>query len=362
MGSTRYAAITSVLTLALAFGLPADAAADEHSTSDLQERLEAFVGLVPGSAVVVTVRDGVTTTAAAGILDDQGGPVSAETPFLVGPLGASMTTVVVLQLVDEGRIELDERVKAYLPSAPVADDATVRQLLNWRAGAPDIYGQIIDGTMQDPSHGWTRQELVDLIDPSVVGVAGDISWTLAHELIAELLVEAVEEKDFGTVLTERIAGPLGLTGTYDIEGDAPSPPDIAVGWGLEVGLAGDPNVDLAGMRTLDGRTSSAIDMATFLGALADGDLLSDESTALVFDEDAVFFGMGFDAHDEGLGHLGDLGTRYYLSNGNVLSGYAASLAVSPETGDIIVVLTSNQDLPTWEFLHETVSAWAPDTE
>jgi len=57
-----------------------------------------------------------------------------------------------------------------------------------------------------------------------------------------------------------------------------------------------------------------------------------------------------------------LGTRYYLSNGNLsngnlTSGYAGSLAVSPETGDIIVVLVDNDQLPTWEFLRETVSVW-----
>ena len=89
-------------------------------------------------------------------------------------------------------------------------------------------------------------------------------------------------------------------------------------------------------------------------------LLSSELAEVVFDVAAVSFGMGFDTHEEAVGHLGDLGTRYYLANGNLISGYSGSLAVSPETGDLVVVLASNDELPTWQFLHETVLGWAPE--
>jgi D-alanyl-D-alanine carboxypeptidase len=346
------------LAVLVAAAVPGPAAAAEHEVVGLQERLEAFVGLVPGGATAVTIRAGIVTTAATGVLDDGGGTVEPGTPFLLGPLGVPMTTVVVLQLVDEGRIKLDEPVKTYLPDAPVAREATVRDLLDWRAGVPDTYGQMIDLTLRDMGRGWTRRELVDLIDPAAVGVAGDFAPTIGHEIVAEVLVEAVEGTDFGTVLDERINQPLGLTGTADIEGDTPLPPGTAIGWNLDLGLAGDPTVPLAGVRTLDGRVSSATDVATFLAALTGGELLSDELTAVVFDADAVRFGMGFDSHEVALSELGDLGTRYYLSDGDLVSGYSGSLAVSPETGDIVVVLSSNDALPTWRFLHETVSAWA----
>lgn len=360
MRTRQRSAIAAALALLATTTIAGVAATDSHSPMELQQRLEAFVGLVPGAATAITVRDGVTTTASTGILDDQGGPVEPATPFSVGPLGMPMTTVTVLQLVDEGRIELDERVRSYLPHAPVADDATVRDLLDWRAGIPDSYGQMIDLTLQDMGRGWTRQELADLIDPAVIGIAGDFSPTIGNEIVAELLVEAVEGKDFGTVLDERIGEPLGLTSTIDIEGAEPVPPGVAAGWELDLGLAGDPTSQLAGLHTLDGRYSSVTDLATFLQALIGQDLLSEELTAVVFDEGAVFFGMGFDTHEEALGDVSDLETRYYLSNGSLISGYSGSLAVSPETGDLVVVLTSNDELPTWEFLQQTVNAWAAE--
>lgn len=363
MRTRHRSAIAAALALVATTALSGVAAADSHSPMELQERLEAFVGLVPGAATAITVHDGVTTTASTGILDDQGGPVVPATPFALGPLGTPMTTVTVLQLVDEGLIELDERVKSYLPDAPVADDATVRDLLDRRAGIPDTYGQMVDLTLQDMGRGWTRQELAHLIDPAVVGIAGDFSPSIGNEVVAELLVESITGKDFGTVLDERISEPLGLTSTIDIEGDEPVPAGMAAGWELDLGIAGDPTTQLAGLHTLDGRFSSVTDLATFLQALVGTDLLSEELTAVVFDEGAVFFGMGFDTHEEALGDVGDvgaLGTRYYLSNGSLISGYSGSLAVSPETGDLVVVLTSNDALPTWEFLHQTVSAWAPE--
>lgn len=360
MAAGRRGAIGLALALVATGLLPGTSAAADHAPTNLQERLEAFVGLVPGAAAAITVRDGVTSIATTGILDDEGAPVEPGTPFLVGPLGVPMTTVIVLQLVDEGRIELDGLVNAYLPDAPVADDATVRDLLDWRAGIPDTYGQMIDLTLPDIGRGWTRRELAALIDPAVVGVAGELQQTIGHEIVTELLVEAVEGRDFGTVLRERISEPLELTSTSDFEGDEPLPPDTAAGWELDLGLAGDPTREIAGVHTHDGRTSSVRDLASFLQALVGGELLSEALTAVVFDASAVVWGMGFDTHEEALGELGESGTRYYLANGSLISGYSGSLAVSPETGDLVVVLTSNDALPTWELLHETIDAWADE--
>lgn len=359
----------AVLALAASAALPGATLADERAAPDLQERLEAFVGLVPGAAAAVTVRDGVVAMAATGILDDQGGRATPETPFLVGPVGMSMTAVVALQLVDEGLLDLDEPVTSYLPDAPVAEGATVRQLFEWRAGVPDTYGQMIDFTLRDPGRGWTRQELVDLIDPEVAGQAGDVSITIGHAIIAELLVEAVEGKDFGTVLDERLVAPLGLEGTRDVQKDEPLPADLAVGWELDIGLAGDPNVEQAGYQTLDGRATSAVDTARFLQALMAGEIIGQELLEIVFDETALPSSMGFDAHEYALGNaLGDagaverLGTRYYLSAGGLIAGYTGSLAVSPETGDLVVILTSNDELPAPEFVHQTLIDWAPEGE
>ena len=358
----RPAVLTSILAVAMSAALPGLVVADDHEAPDLQERLEAFVGLVPGAATAVTVRDGVVSSAAVGIIDDQGGEAIPETPFLLGPLGMSMTAAVVLQLVDEGLLELDEPVTTYLPDAPVGQGSTVRQLLNWRAGVPDNYGQMIDLTLGDMGRGWTRRELMELVEPEMVGTAGDWSSTIVHEVIGELLVEAVEGKDFATVLDERMSGPLGLTNTSDVAGDEPQPADLAIGWELDQRLAGDRSDELAGYQTLDGRSSSAIDTTRFLQALIGGEVISEELMAVVFDEEAEFSTMGFDTQEEGMGFLGDLGTRYYLSAGNLISGYSGSLAVSPETGDIVVILASNSRLPAWEFVHQTVSEWAPEAE
>jgi D-alanyl-D-alanine carboxypeptidase len=349
--------ILSALAL-LTAAMPVGTSAADDATADLQARLETFVGLVPGGATALTVHDGITTTAATGILDDQGGRVDPETPFLVGPLGLPMSTVVVLQLVDDGRVDLEGRVKSYLPAAPVPDEATVRELLDWRAGLTDNYGQIVDLTLSDPSHGWTREELVDLIDPSDVGIAGDYSPSIGNEIVAELLVEAVEGIDFGTVLRTRISEPLGLMSTYDLEGDEPLPSGLAIGWAHGAGLAGDPDDELAGMRTIDGRTSSVVDLARFLQALAGGRLLSPELTAVVFDEEAQLYGMGFDTHEVALGDPDDLGTRYYSMVGSLISGYSGALTVAPESGDIVVVLTSNDALPAFEFVEGIVNDWA----
>ena len=54
------------------------------------------------------------------------------------------------------------------------------------------------------------------------------------------------------------------------------------------------------------------------------------------------------------------GLHWRSRYGNLISGYSGSLTVSPETGDIVVILASNSRLPAWEFVHQTVSDWAPE--
>jgi len=100
-------------------------------------------------------------------------------------------------------------------------------------------------------------------------------------------------------------------------------------------------------------------MATFLQALTEGRLLSEEMTALVFDENAVFFGMGFDAHEAMFGDMGDMGAHWFpMPRNAIASGYNGAVAVEPKSGDLIVVLASNVDLETTELVREIVGDWA----
>lgn len=333
-------------------------AASEDAQQDLQTRLSEFVGLVPGGAAAATVHDGRTSAAAAGIIDDRGNTVEPHTPFHVGFVGTTIDTIVALQLVDEGLVELDAAVHEYVPDAPVAADATVRQLLGMRVGIPDTYGQLLGMSMEDPGRSWTPAAIVEVVATGDHGAAGELLPSIGTAAVLSLLIEAVEGADRAAVLERRIIEPLGLSATAIVGSDMPLPPGIAQGWELGLGFVGDPDQETRAMRTLDPVVSTVPDLVAFLQALADGRLLSAESMALLFDEEALFYGMGFDTHDVVFGDLGELGTHYFPVFSGIASGYTSTLALDPASGNLVVVLTNSADLDATEFVRDIVSDWA----
>src|SRR6186997_1387844 len=108
---------------------------------DLSSRLAALLERhhVPGAAVGVLHR-GEVTTAAAGVVNlDTGVEATPDTVFQIGSQGKMWTATVLMQLVDEGRVDLDVPVRTYLPAFAVADqhvseNVTLRHLLSHTSG------------------------------------------------------------------------------------------------------------------------------------------------------------------------------------------------------------------------------------
>ena len=89
-------------------------------------------GGVPGGALVIVHGDQVVHTRGFGVADGSGRKVTPETPFYLGSTTKSFTALAILDLVDEGRVDLDAPVQRYLPWFTLADSAfsrgiTVRQ-------------------------------------------------------------------------------------------------------------------------------------------------------------------------------------------------------------------------------------------
>src|SRR5690349_524453 len=108
---------------------------------NLQSSLEAAVREhgVPGVSIAV-LENGEIRTAAAGVANlDTGVPLTPNTVMHIGSITKVMNATLVMQLVEEGRIELDAPVRRYLPDLQLKDrDAldriTARMLLDHTSG------------------------------------------------------------------------------------------------------------------------------------------------------------------------------------------------------------------------------------
>src|SRR5439155_14705543 len=94
---------------------------------------------VTGASLAILDGDDVTEAATGLINQETGVEVTTDTLFQIGSISKVFTTTLVMQLVDEGLVELDAPVKKSLPEFRVADDkaterVTVRQLLDHTSG------------------------------------------------------------------------------------------------------------------------------------------------------------------------------------------------------------------------------------
>lgn len=126
-------------TVAAALNAPAAASTTPPPTSpgfDLDAAAADMVGEGPGGAAVLVVRDGVTTATAAGVANAAGDPMTPDTVFRIGSLTKPFVATLVLQLVDDGLVDIDQPLSTYLPDTPVGGDVIVRDLLRHRSGVP----------------------------------------------------------------------------------------------------------------------------------------------------------------------------------------------------------------------------------
>ncbi|HKX47925.1 MAG TPA: serine hydrolase domain-containing protein [Gaiellaceae bacterium] len=170
--------------------------------------------------VLVHVRDrGKTRTVVLGVAHDAPRRlVHAGDRFRVGSVTKTFVATVVLQLVAEGRIELDDTVDQWLPGlVPGGEEITIRQLLAHMSGLFDYVEdeRVFAPYEQDPRHAWSPRALVELAlaHPSPLRPGERYAYSSTNYLLLQLIVERVSGTSLEHQLETRIVEPLGLEGT-----------------------------------------------------------------------------------------------------------------------------------------------------
>lgn len=226
------------------------------TSADLQRLLEQALAEhdAVGAAAGVLVGDDVVTAAAGLANKNTGVPVTPDTLFQIGSVTKVYTATLIMQLVDDGLVELDAPVAEYLGGANVGnyDEArqiTVRQLLCHTSGmAGDHFADF--GRGDD-----AIERFVDaLADQPRVHAPGEImSYCNAGYVVLGRLVERLRDQPWHAAVTERIAQPIGALDTVSLPEDAilrrvavghmpdpadpEAPPSVAPVWSLTPAMA-----------------------------------------------------------------------------------------------------------------------------
>nr|WP_255670080.1 serine hydrolase domain-containing protein [Aeromicrobium wangtongii] len=182
----------------------------------LDEQLPALLEKhdVPAAAWAV-LHDGAVVDGAAGVLSKATDVAATpDSVFQIGSITKLWTSTLVMQLVDEGAVDLDEPLRTYLPEFRIADESaaaiiTTRHLLNHTAGFEgDIFTDT--GTGDDCLEKYVAL-LADV--PQLFEPGEQFSYNNAGYCVLGRLVEVLRDKPYDVALREHVIAPLGLTHT-----------------------------------------------------------------------------------------------------------------------------------------------------
>ncbi|HKE59124.1 MAG TPA: serine hydrolase domain-containing protein [Pyrinomonadaceae bacterium] len=153
-------------------------------------------------------------------------PVKPETIFQSGSMGKQFTATAVMMLVEEGKINLDEKISKYLGDVPEAwRDITVRHLLTHTSGLTDYPDDF------DFRRDYTEEELLKRAQAITPAFKPGEKWQYSNlgYVTLGILIHKVSGKFYGDLLQERIFKPLGMT-TARIISEADIIPNRAAGY------------------------------------------------------------------------------------------------------------------------------------
>lgn len=343
--------IIGLMVLMAAFAAPVRA--QEFDASSFENYIEDAMdgSTIPGLAVVLFDGEGIFYEQAFGIANADEAPVTLDTPFQLGSVSKSFAALVMVQLADEGQVNLDTPVIEYLPYFRTRDehaskDITVRQILSHRSGFATLDGnRIQDGTYRGADA--LTIAVTDLRRAKLQSMPGtDFEYSNANYMIAAAIIEVVTGETYETVMANRVFLPLGMTNSY-VQVPMGESNRKAIGFRQWFGVSkAYPSVPGRAYVAAGGVVASAQDLAIYVNAISDRDprvlptAYADELLSRQGDEPYIEERWGY-----GLGWMideDDGKTLVYHSGLN--GGYAAQVAFTAEDGRGGVVLTNQSGI------------------
>lgn len=250
----------------------------------LQGRLVTALKQGAPGAVARIDDHGSVEGAAMGIADRTSRrTISTADRFRIGSVTKTFTTVVLLQLADEGKLRLDAPVDRYLPGLLPDRTITVREILGHRSGLYDytntMFAKTVPGFEEVRGKVFTYRELVkrSLWHPRT-SAPGSFSYSNTNFVVAGMLIEKLTGHPVRTEYENRIFKPLKLRDTFYVHPSAQIPGRHARGY-LTPDEKDAPLIDATDQTMSWAQSSGAIisttrDLNTFLSALLGGRLTS----------------------------------------------------------------------------------------
>ena len=209
---------TVVAAIALAAAAPAQAPTRSTIVRQIDSMATAALRNAPVAGLSIAVVKGRDTIVMKGYgyadLENDV-PATAQTVYRIGSITKQFTSAAVMQLVEQGKVGLDDDITKYFPGFPThGQRILVRHLLNHTSGIPSY---------TDVPQRWQRVSMMDLPHDSLLAMVSSDSLMFAPGsafyynntgyYMLGMLIEKVTGQKYGDYLAQHLFAPLGLKST-----------------------------------------------------------------------------------------------------------------------------------------------------
>ncbi len=285
-------------------------------------------------------------------LDVENTPV---TKFRIASVSKQFTSMLVMQMVAEGKMDLDATIREYIPDypEPQGDIITIHHLLSHTSGFQH-YAGIPNFTPDYSRQPWEHRDFVELFwDLDLQSEPGErYSYSSFGYYLLGYILERVSGKDFDQLLWERVLQPAGMYNT-GLDDHITILKNRASGYRVR----GDSLVnavfrDMSTALATGDMYSTVTDMVLWDEALRNNTLLDEEYQSLIFTPNLSNYGYGwrinyvkFNENDSILTH----------SHGGSTNGFQCLSTRIPEDGYIVTVLANIRPMPRSEIMDNLIN-------
>ena len=261
---------------------------------------------VPGLAYAVVADGEIEQVGARGVAEiGRDREVTPDTPFLAGSISKSFTALAVMQLVEAGKIGLDDEISRHLDvfGGKPAGAITVRQLLSHTSGYSTYQGnQALIDDKTGPDALARRAAMIAEIAPATDPGTG-WAYSNANYIVAGRLIEVISGQDFNAYIQSAILEPAGMAHSFVAEGTGDE--RTATGHRPWFGTKRPMHEDWThrAMAPAGGIVASASDLARYMQVMLNGedDILSAAGKAEMLrpaSEASPYYGLGWYLYPE----------------------------------------------------------------
>ncbi|WP_153801073.1 serine hydrolase domain-containing protein [Foetidibacter luteolus] len=267
---------------------------------------------------------------------------NGQTMYRIGSITKTITAVLILKAIEEGRLQLSDNIKAYFPSIQHAEQVTVNQLLNHHSGIHNFTGGNYLGWNTQPKN---RQDLIDTIAKggSDFPPGTKASYSNSNYVLLSFILEDIYHSTYGEILKAKITEPLQLT-RFQLGDKMIDPQSKSLSYNFTAGWDAAVQTDLSIPLGAGAIVASADDLAKVLEAIFQGRIIS---AAMLATMEEQTDGMGLGVFQKNI-----LGQNAYMHDG-AIDGFNSYYYYFPQDQTLYVLLSNAKNYKL-ETVNETI--------